>query len=194
MAIVAENVPKIEERENTIEGLRSAAALALKYLDPDPTREGLKETPLRWAKSIYALTHPEPFKMTTFDGEGCNQMVMMSDIPFYSTCEHHMISFFGHATVAYIPQNRIVGISKLARTVKHFSRGLQVQERMTNQIADFLQEQLNPLGVGVILKARHLCQEMRGVETVGALTRTCALRGEFLEDGKVRSEFLSLDK
>lgn len=183
-----------QDRETTIEGLRSAAALAFKHLDPQPDREGLKETPMRWAKSMYDLTHSEDFKMTTFAAEGCSQMVLQSDIQFYSLCEHHGLPFFGLATVAYIPKDRIVGISKLARTVEYFSKRLQVQERMTDQIADLLVEKLDPLGVGVILRARHLCQEMRGVKKPGATTRTCALRGEFLEDGKVRSEFLSLDK
>lgn len=190
MAIVAELVTK----ENTIEGLRSAAALALRHLDPSPDREGLKETPLRWAKSMQSLTCGHDFTVTTFDAEGCSQMVMQNDITFYSMCEHHILPFFGTATVAYIPNKRIVGISKLARTVEHFSKRLQVQERMTDQIADFLKEKLDPLGVGVILRARHLCQEMRGIKKPGAATRTCALRGEFLEDGKVRSEFLALDK
>lgn len=192
MTIVADNVPVIEQRENAIEGLRSAAALALKGLDTDPDREGLKETPLRWAKAMYDLTHGHEFKLTTFEGEGYNQMVVQKDIQFYSLCEHHLVPFFGTATVAYIPKKRIVGISKLARTVEHFSKQLQVQERMTNQIADFFQDKLDPQGVGVVLRARHLCQEMRGIKKIGAETITSALRGEFLSDSAVRSEFLSL--
>lgn len=181
-------------KKDAIEGLRKSALLALNYLDRDPSREGLENTPLRWAKSMHSLTSGHKFKLTTFDGEGCSQMVMQSDIQFYSLCEHHLVPFFGTATVAYIPGKRIVGISKLARTVEHFSKQLQVQERMTNQIADFLQENLDPRGVGIILRARHLCQEMRGIKKTGATTRTCALRGEFMDDAKVRSEFLALDR
>lgn len=189
-----ESLESFQKRQNTIEGLRSAAALALKGLDLDPDREGLKDTPLRWAKSMFDLTHGHEFLVTTFAAEGCSQMVMQSDIQFYSLCEHHLVPFFGTATVAYIPKDKIIGISKLARTVEHFSKRLQVQERMTDQIADFLQEKLDPLGVGVILRARHLCQEMRGIKKTGAQTQTSALRGEFLEDAKVRSEFFSLER
>lgn len=175
-----------------VESLRKAALQALESLDPEPGREGLTNTPLRWAKAMYDLTHGHKFEMTTFEGEGYDQMVVQTDITFYSLCEHHLLPFFGRATVAYIPKKRIVGISKLARTVEHFSKSLQVQERMTRQIADLLQDRLQPKGVGVVLRARHLCQEMRGIKKPGAETITSCLQGEFMSDAKVRSEFLSL--
>lgn len=184
--------PDRETAEQRLLQLADAAALALPSLDSDASREGLKNTPLRWAKSMYELTNPQKFDMTTFEGEGYDQMVVQTDITFYSLCEHHLLPFFGRATVAYIPKKRIVGISKLARTVEHFSKSLQVQERMTRQIADLLQDRLEPKGVGVVLRARHLCQEMRGIKKPGAETITSCLQGEFMSDAKVRSEFLSL--
>ena len=159
----------------------------------DPTREGLKETPRRWAKAMQELLNGHTFNMTTFDAEGYSQMVVQEDISFFTFCEHHVLPFFGHAIIGYIPNKKMVGLSKLARTVTHFSRRLQVQERMTEQIAAFLQEELEPVGVGVILRARHLCQEMRGIEKVGAHTTTSCLKGEFLAPG-VREEFMRLSE
>lgn len=196
MAIVSEKSKAADLVEKLIpehlKGLHEAAKLAMKDLDNDPLREGIANTPLRWAKAMYEMTHSEPFEMTTFEGDGYDQMVVQANIKFYSLCEHHWLPFFGTATVAYIPKKRIVGISKLPRTVKHFSRLLQVQERMTTQIAELLQDRLQPKGVGVVLRARHMCQEMRGIEASGAETVTSCLKGEFMSDAKVRSEFLSL--
>lgn len=177
------------ERRRTLEQL---AAELLAHLDAEPGREGLADTPKRWAKAMRALVTPRPFDLTTFENDGYSQMVVQESIPFFSLCEHHLLPFFGEAVVGYVPGPRIVGISKLARTVEHFARGLQVQERMTEQVADFLQQRLEPKGVGVILRARHLCQEMRGVEKVGAVTTTSALKGTFLSDPTARAEFLSL--
>lgn len=172
--------------------LRDAALLALKDLDVDSDREGLKDTPLRWAKAMHSLTNGHKFNMTTFEGVGYKAMVIQTKITFYSLCEHHLLPFWGRAAVAYIPRKRIVGISKLARTVEHFSKSLQVQERMTEQISDLLQDRLKPKGVAVLIRARHLCQEMRGIQKAGAETTTSSLRGEFMSDAKVRSEFMSL--
>lgn len=172
--------------------LEDVAAELLTLIDKDPGREGLADTPKRWAKAMRAMTTPGEFNLTTFENDGYSQMVVQEGISFFSLCEHHLLPFFGEAVVGYIPGPRIVGISKLARTVEHFARGLQVQERLTEQIAGFLEARLEPKAVGVVIKARHLCQEMRGVEKVGTVTTTSALRGVFLDDPRARAEFLAL--
>jgi GTP cyclohydrolase I len=162
-------------------------------------REGLLETPMRVAKAFeewaagYQLD-PGAVLKTFADGaeETSDQMVLVKDIPFYSLCEHHLAPFFGVAHVAYIPSGRIVGLSKLSRLVDIFARRFQVQERMTNQIADALVEHLCPTGVGVMLRARHLCMESRGINRQGASTVTSALRGALREQSDARAEFLSL--
>lgn len=158
----------------------------------DPTREGLRDTPARMARMYAELLVPEPFTFTTFAAEGADALVLVRDIPFYTLCEHHLAPFFGTATVAYLPNQRIAGLSKLARAVDYFAHALQTQERLTNQVADFLVEQLAPLGVGVVVQATHLCMAMRGVEKVGASTVTSALRGALREDSQARGEFLAL--
>ena len=140
------------------------------------------------------LLTPVPFKLTTFPADGYNEMIVERNISFFSLCEHHLAPFFGTATVAYIPGKRILGISKLCRVVELYSKRLQVQERMTSQIVTLLQDELNPKGVAVYIKARHLCQEMRGVRKLGAETITTALRGVFLKKPATRSEFLSMCK
>jgi len=160
----------------------------------DYTREGLKETPRRYIKFLDEFFNPEPFEFTTFENEGNDQMITVTDIPFYSLCEHHLAPFFGIAHVAYIPTDRIVGLSKIPRTVDKFSRSFQNQERITQQIADFLQESLMPRGVAVILKARHLCVEMRGIQKTGVQTTTSAMKGVFETDINARQEFLNLIK
>ncbi len=164
----------------------------LKNIDANPDREGLKQTPQRYKCFIEDFTKPTKFKPTVFSSEGYDEMVVQTDIPFYSICEHHLIPFFGTGTIAYIPNKNIIGISKLARTLEHFSRSLQNQERITSQAADYLQTTLEPKGVGVILHARHLCMEMRGIRKSGARTTTSALRGYFKSRPQTRSEFLSL--
>lgn len=161
-------------------------------------REGLKETPMRVAKAFEEWTagydiDPLSVLKTFEDGaDGCDQMVLVRDIPFYSLCEHHLAPFFGVAHVAYIPHGKVVGLSKLSRLVDIFARRFQVQERMTNQIADALEEHLHPVGVGVMLQARHLCMESRGINRQGASTVTSALRGAMREQGEARAEFLAL--
>jgi len=157
----------------------------------DANREGLQETPKRYIKFLSEFLSPPEWKLTTFSSEGYDQMIVQTNIPFYSLCEHHLAPFFGIGHIAYIPKDRIVGLSKLARTLETYSRRFQNQERITNQVADFLMEELDPLGVGVVLEAEHLCMAMRGVKKPNAKTRTSKLTGVF-QDGDVRAEFLSL--
>lgn len=162
----------------------------LPYLDKDPLREGLAETPKRYEKFLKEFFEEKPFALTVFDSEGYDEMVIQANIPFYSICEHHLVPFFGYGTIAYIPDAKIVGLSKLARTLVHFSRQLQNQERITSQTADFLYDALKPKGVAVSLTGRHLCMEMRGVEKPGTETTTTCLRGAFKTKLDTRSEFL----
>lgn len=180
-------VPGVDEPAHA--AIRDAVRRILEMID-DPTRPDLAETPDRVARMYLELTRPEPFSLTCFENTGgYDQMVVEDGVPFYSLCEHHMVPFFGMAKVAYVPKGEIVGLSKLARTVDHFARGLQTQERITNRIADLLMERLTPHGVGVRLSAEHLCMSMRGVRKPGARTITTALRGVF-KDGPTRDEFL----
>lgn len=169
----------------------------LRWLGEDPDREGLKETPRRvtkawrdWTKG-YSQNPADVLKVFKDGGEKYDEMVVVRDIPFYSHCEHHLAPFFGTATIAYLPNGRIVGLSKLVRLLEVFSRRLQVQERITTQVADSLDDQLQPRGVGVVLRARHFCMETRGVCKAGTETVTSALRGCFVETA-VRTEFLKL--
>ncbi len=166
----------------------------LQEIEIDPTREGIKETPRRYAAFWKEFLSPPDFNPTTFSSEGYDEMVMQTNIPFYSICEHHLLPFFGTGTIAYIPDKQIIGLSKLARMLEHFSRRLQNQERITSQVAECLQEAALPKGVGVILTARHLCMEMRGVQKTGTSTTTSALRGVFKSRPQTRSEFLGLVK
>ena len=166
-------------------------------LGEDPQRDGLLKTPervdksLRWLTRGYTLSVEEAIGSAIFE-EQHESMVLVKDIEMYSLCEHHMLPFFGKVHVAYIPRNRIVGLSKLPRIVDIFARRLQVQERMTEQIADALSKVLQPQGVGVIIEAYHLCMMMRGVEKQNSKTITSAMRGVFLEDMRTRDEFLRL--
>lgn len=166
----------------------------LQVIGEDPNREGLKETPKRYLKFMEEFLTPQPFNFTTFDGESYDEMVLSKNIPFFSICEHHLAPFFGVAHIGYVPNNKIVGISKLPRTLDKFSRRLQNQERITKQIAEELTKQLNPKGVAVVLEARHLCQEMRGIKKPGIMTMTSSLTGVFKEDINARNEFLNLIK
>lgn len=166
----------------------------IESLDDDPGREGLADTPRRYEAFLKEFLAPDSFEPTVFTNEGYDEMIIQRNITFYSMCEHHLLPFFGTATVAYIPGDKIIGLSKLARIVDHFSRRLQNQERVTTQIADFLNKELSPKGVGVVLTARHLCMEMRGIEKPGAETTTSCLRGLFKTDASTRSEFLNLSK
>ena len=163
----------------------------LQYLGEDPNREGLKETPKRYIKFLKEFLNPKEFNFTTFDAEGTDEMIVQSNIPFYSLCEHHIAPFFGVGTIAYIPNGKIVGLSKLARTLDLYANRLQNQERITSEIAQRLQQELNPKGVAVSLKAQHLCMCMRGVKKYDTWTTTTKLLGLFKEDDKARNEFVT---
>jgi GTP cyclohydrolase I len=159
----------------------------------DPDSEHLRETPRRVAKAYADFLTPKPFRLTTFpNDEGYDQLIIARNIRFHSLCEHHLLPFVGVAHVAYLPKERILGLSKLARLVEMFARDLQVQERLTQQIANWLQEQLDPKGVGVILEAEHLCMALRGVEKPGSTAVTSALLGVVRNDPRTREEFLRL--
>jgi len=169
----------------------------LKLLGEDPQREGLVKTPGRVAKALLELTagYEADIDAMINDAlftEAYSEMVVVKDITFYSMCEHHLLPFFGKAHVAYIPDKKIVGLSKIPKLVEIFAKRLQVQERMTNQLAEVLREKLRPLGVGVVIEARHLCMEMRGAESLLSPTVTSAMLGGFREDPRTRQEFLKL--
>jgi GTP cyclohydrolase I len=162
-------------------------------LGQDPERPGLRETPRRVAAALTELLSPVAFTPTTFPNEeGYEELVIARDIEFSSLCEHHLLPFSGVAHVGYIPGERIIGLSKLARVVELFARDLQVQERMTAQIANWLDDHLEPIGVGVVLEAEHTCMSLRGVKKPGSRTTTSALRGAIRDDARTRQEFLSL--
>ncbi|MFB3851128.1 MAG: GTP cyclohydrolase I FolE [Acidobacteriota bacterium] len=169
----------------------------LKFIDDNPEREELKETPRRVKESFLELTKgtreniDEICKGAIFD-EPSQAMVLVRDVSFYSLCEHHILPFFGRAHIAYIPNGKIIGLSKLPRIVEHYARRLQVQERMTQQIAETIQNLIKPCGLGVLIEATHLCMVMRGVQKEGSVAVTSALRGSFLRDERTRLEFLAL--
>ncbi len=169
----------------------------LEAVGEDPEREGLKETPRRVAdmyeEILAGIKHDPARELKVFLEEEHDEIVLLKDIPLYSICEHHMVPFVGRAHVAYIPdKNRITGLSKIARVVDSFSRRLQVQERLTTQIADVIMERLKPKGVLVVIEAEHLCMSMRGVKKPGIITTTSAVKGIFRTSQKTRSEALSL--
>jgi len=173
--------------------LERAARGLMEALGADLTNESLRDTPRRMANAYAELLSPEPFDATTFPNEdGYDELVLMRDIPFHSLCEHHLMPFVGVAHVSYLPGERIVGLSKLARVVDHFARDLQVQERMTTQIAGWLQAELAPKGVGVVLEAEHMCMSLRGAAKPGTRTVTSALHGLVRDDPRTRQEFLAL--
>lgn len=162
----------------------------------NPTREGLLKTPVRAAKAMQFLTqgydlNPSEILRSAMFKEDYSQMVIVKDIEVYSLCEHHLLPFFGKAHIAYIPNGHIVGLSKLPRVVDAFARRLQVQERLTNEIRDCIQDTLNPLGVAVVIECSHLCMQMRGIQKQNSATTTSAFTGEFLKDS-TRKEFISL--
>ena len=176
-----------------LSGAERAAADLLTALGADLGSEHLRETPRRVAQAYAELLTPAPFNATTFpNDEGYDELVLVRDIPFQSLCAHHLLPFHGTAHVAYLPGERIIGLSKLGRVVDLFARDLQVQERLTTQVAEWLEELLAPRGVGVIVEAEHLCMSLRGVQKPGALTVTSALRGIVRDDPRTREEFLSL--
>lgn len=171
----------------------AAARQLLLALGADLEQEGLRETPRRMAAAYAELLTPEHFNLTTFpNDERYDELVLVRGIPFRSLCMHHLLPFYGVAHVAYVPDERIIGLSKLARVVEHFARDLQLQERLTKQVAGWLQAKLRPRGVGVVLEAEHLCMSLRGVQAAGALTVTSALHGSVRDDPRTREELLSL--
>ena len=187
------------EREVEIEKKRRAAEQGIErlfdFIGEDATREGLVDTPQRYVKFMEQFLTPDKFEMTTFANEGgSDEMIIVANIPFFSLCEHHLAPFFGSASIAYIPTDIIVGLSKLPRTLDMFARRLQNQERITSQVAAWINAYLHPKGVGVILKARHLCVEMRGIQKHDVQTTTSAMLGAFRDDPKCRNEFLNLIK
>jgi GTP cyclohydrolase I len=178
--------------------LRASVRRQLELIGEDPGREGLLETPKRVAKSLKWLTQgyrtcvEDVVGQGVFSDDGHRNMVMVRDVELYSLCEHHMLPFFGKAHIAYIPNGKILGLSKIPRIVDVFARRLQVQERLTDQIASAIDDVLKPTGVGVVIEAFHLCMMMRGVEKQNSKTITSALRGSFRDDQKTREEFLHL--
>jgi GTP cyclohydrolase I len=172
-----------------------AARDLLIALGADLDRLGLEETPTRMAAAYAEMLTPRPFNLTTFPNEeGYDELVLARDIPFSSLCEHHALPFVGVAHVGYIPGDRILGLSKLARVVELFARRFQVQERMTVQIADWLQRQLQPRGVGVVIEAEHLCMSLRGARVSGSRTTTSSVQGLLRDDGRSRQEFFALTR
>ena len=176
-----------------VQAAADAVTLLLAALGQDPGSEHLRDTPRRVATAYAELLTPLPFRLTTFpNDEGYDELVLARDLPFQSLCEHHLLPFHGRAHVGYLPGDRLVGLSKLARVVESFSRGLQVQERLTQQVADELEAQLQPRGVGVVIEAEHLCMSLRGARATGSATVTSALTGRLRDDARTRAEFLAL--
>jgi GTP cyclohydrolase I len=176
-----------------VEAAARAVSDLLVALGHDPTTEHLAETPRRVASAYVELLTPRPFDLTTFpNDEGYDELVLARDIPFQSLCEHHLLPFHGVAHVGYVPDARILGLSKLARVVELFACGLQVQERLTQQVADWLNEHVAPQGVGVVLEAEHMCMSLRGVRAQGSRTVTSAVLGLLRHDARSRQEFFAL--
>lgn len=171
----------------------AAAALFLRALGVPLEAEHLRATPARMARAWAEMLTPRPFEPTTFpNDEGYDELVLVRDIPFRSVCEHHLLPFTGRACVGYLPGERILGLSKLARVVEHYACRPQTQERLTQQIADWLQERLHPRAVGVVISAEHTCMTLRGAYATGSSTVTSALLGQLRDDARSRQEFLSL--
>jgi GTP cyclohydrolase IA len=194
---VEEHTPGMCEQDERVRDYKRAVRHQLELIGEEPLRAGLQKTPDRVARAMLWLTRGYEQDVRDVVGDALFEedhrgMVMVRDIELYSLCEHHLLPFFGKAHIAYLPNGRIVGLSKLPRIVDVFARRLQVQERLTEQIADAIQNVLEPLGVGVVIEAQHLCLMMRGVEKQNSLTITSALRGVFLEDRATRDEFLRL--
>jgi len=190
---------KMNKHTFDVDKVKQGVRLILEGVGENPEREGLKDTPRRVAQMYKELIkHPADyeggidFNMTTFSSENYKQMIVVQDIPFISHCEHHMAPFHGKIHVGYISEERIVGLSKIPRVVEFFARRLQVQERMTQQIADYLYERLQPKGVIVVAQAEHTCISTRGVKKVGTITTTSALKGVFLEKDHPKQEFFNL--
>jgi GTP cyclohydrolase I len=173
--------------------VQRAARDLLRAVGADVDADALEETPRRVADAYAELLTPQPFRATTFpNDDGYDELIVARAIPFHSLCMHHLLPFHGVAHIGYLPGERIIGLSKLGRVVEFFSRDLQIQERLTTQVAGWLQRELEPKGVGVVLEAEHLCMSLRGVQKLGAKTVTSALRGLVRDDARTRQEFLAL--
>jgi GTP cyclohydrolase I len=182
-----------EPADVDLEQAEHAAAQLLRALGVDLAADGVRDTPRRMASMYAELLTPTPFAPTTFPNDGgYDELVVATGIPFHSLCEHHLLPFTGVAHVGYLPGEQIIGLSKLARIVDSFARSLQVQERLTTQVAGWLNVHLAPKGVGVVLEAEHLCMSLRGVQKPGARTVTSSLHGLVRDDARTRQEFLSL--
>jgi GTP cyclohydrolase I len=180
-------------REIDHAAVQRAARDLLRALGRDVDAGALEETPRRVADAYTELLTPRPFRATTFpNDDGYDQLIVARSIPFHSLCMHHLLPFHGVAHVGYLPGERLIGLSKLGRVVELFARDLQIQERLTTQVADWLHRELQPKGVGVVLEAEHMCMSLRGVQKLGAKTLTSALHGLVRDDGRTRQEFLSL--
>jgi GTP cyclohydrolase I len=185
-----------EMKEVDLKRIEKAVLEILEAVGEDPNREGLKDTPARvgrmYAELLHGMRHNPSEHLSSIFHETYDEIVLLRDIPFYSICEHHMMPFIGTAHLAYLPDGKVLGISKLARIVDAFARRLQVQERLTDQIADFLMTNLKPKGVAVVLEASHSCMTIRGIKKPGSAMVTSALRGIFKKDSRSRSEVLTL--
>ncbi|CAG2175599.1 unnamed protein product [Oppiella nova] len=184
-------------REETVEKLAKLYREILVTIGEDPEREGIVKTPHRAANALLYFTHGYDVKLDVvmngaiFD-EDHDEMVIVKDIEFFSMCEHHLVPIYGHVSIGYLPNKQVLGLSKLARVVEMYSRRLQVQERLTRQIADAIQQAVNPAGVGVVVEASHMCMSTRGVQKIQSKTITSSMVGEFRENHKTREEFLAL--
>jgi GTP cyclohydrolase I len=193
LALAAPSASRSGPREIDYEAVQRAARELLCALGADVESESLRDTPRRVADAYAELLTPQPFRATTFpNDDGYDGLIVARAIPFHSLCMHHMLPFHGIVHIGYLPAERIIGLSKLGRVVELFSRDLQIQERLTLQIADWLQAELAPKGVGVVLEAEHLCMSLRGVQKLGARTVTSALHGAVRDDARTRQEFLAL--
>jgi GTP cyclohydrolase IA len=181
--------------QRDLERATEGARILLEALGIDVESEGLTRTPERMATSLLEMTTPRPFQLTTFPNDGhYDELIVAKSIPLRSLCEHHMLPFVGTAHIGYLPGERILGLSKLARVLEHFASRPQVQERLTVQVADWLSAQLSAVGVGVVIEAEHLCMTLRGVQAPGTTTVTSSLLGVMREDSRTRAEFLALTR
>ena len=187
------HVVAVPDRDADLARTEAAVEELLASLGADLTAEDVSETPRRVAAMYRELLTPESFTFTTFENAaGYDELVLVRDIPFVSLCAHHLLPFAGHAHVAYVPGDRIVGLSKLARAVSHFAKAMQVQERLTKQVADLIQNELEPKGVGVVIEAEHQCMTIRGVHATGTRTVTSTMYGLLRTNAATRQEFLTL--
>lgn len=197
MTLVFDELDELDElvpqRGHDVQAAEAAAAAFLTALGVDLGRDGLAATPGRMARAYAEMLTARPFDATTFaNDEGYDELVLARSIPMRSVCEHHLLPFIGVAHVGYLPGHRILGLSKLARVVEHFAHRPQVQERLTKQIADWIDAELGPVGVGVVIEAEHLCMTLRGVRANGSKTVTSTMLGQLREDARSRAEFFHL--